>query len=102
MAQFGLALCSEELGQTDQAAEVYGQIVAEESYKATVLPKQAQARLDALDDNIETFNFAEVPVAIENLVPEPIDSSMAVTPEETTETGTELSAEEVPEPAENL
>jgi len=68
MAQFGLALCSEELGQTDQAAGVYQQIVDDESYKATVLPKQAQQRLDALADNTEVFNFAAVPVIIEEPV----------------------------------
>ena len=70
MAQFGLALCSEELGQTDQAAEVYQQIVDNESYKATVLPTQAQHRLDTLADNSEIFNFSAVPVTTGNLPPE--------------------------------
>jgi tetratricopeptide (TPR) repeat protein len=70
MAQFGLGLCSEELGQTDQAAEVYRQIVEEESYKATVLPTQAQRRLDSLADNTEVFNFSAVPVVIEEVVEE--------------------------------
>jgi tetratricopeptide (TPR) repeat protein len=70
MAQFGLALCSEELGQTDQAAEVYRKIVEDESYKATVLPTQAQRRLDSLADNTEVFNFAAVPVVIEEVVEE--------------------------------
>ena len=68
MAQFGLGLCSEELGQTDQAAEVYRQIVEDESYKATVLPAQAQRRLDTLTDNTEVFNFAAVPLVIEEVV----------------------------------
>jgi hypothetical protein len=102
----GLALCSEELGQTDQAAEIYRQIVENESYKATVLPTQAQRRLDTLTDNIEVFNFAAVPVVIE--------SSIAATPQDSTEaaieptvkeaTGTEestdvdLSAEKTTEP----
>ncbi|MBC8503613.1 MAG: hypothetical protein H8D34_02065 [Chloroflexi bacterium] len=70
MAQFGLALCSEELGQTDQAAEIYRQIVEDESYKATVLPTQAQRRLDTLTDNIEVFNFAAIPVVMEEVVEE--------------------------------
>ena len=68
MAQFGLALCLEELGQTDQAAEIYQQIVGNESYKPTVLPTQAQQRLDTLADNSEVFNFAAVPVVIEEPV----------------------------------
>jgi tetratricopeptide (TPR) repeat protein len=70
MAQFGLGLCSEELGQTDQAAELYQQIVADENYKATVFPTQAQRRLDTLSDNTEVFNFAAVPVVTEELVEE--------------------------------
>ena len=68
MAKFGLALCSEELGQTDQAAELYQQIVEDENYKATVFPTQAQRRLDTLSDNTEVFNFAAVPVVIEEVV----------------------------------
>ena len=68
MAQFGLGLCSEELGQTDQAAELYQQIVEDENYKATVFPTQAQRRLDTLSDNTEVFNFAAVPVVIEEVV----------------------------------
>ena len=68
MAKFGLALCSEELGQTDQAAELYQQIAGDENYKATVFPTQAQRRLDTLSDNTEVFNFAAVPVVIEEVV----------------------------------
>jgi len=68
MAQFGLGLCSEELGQTDQAADLYQQIVEDENYKATVFPTQAQRRLDTLSDNTEVFNFAAVPVVIEEVV----------------------------------
>ena len=67
MAQFGLGLCSEELGQTDQAADLYQQIVEDENYKATVFPTQAQRRLDTLSDNTEVFNFAAVPVVIEEV-----------------------------------
>lgn len=65
MAQLGTGLCSEELGQTDQAAEIYKQIVDNEGYKATIAAVQAQQRLDGLADNSETFTFAEVPITIE-------------------------------------
>ena len=76
MAKFGLALCSEELGQTDQAAELYQQIVEDENYKATVFPTQAQRRLDTLSDNTEVFNFAAVPIVIE----EGVDTEEVIEP----------------------
>lgn len=84
MAQLGLGLCSEELGQTAQAAEIYQQIVSDESYEATVPAAQAQKRLDGLEDNSETFNFAEAPPAPEAAASEPAGASVTVTPEETT------------------
>jgi tetratricopeptide (TPR) repeat protein len=96
MAQLGLGLCSEELGQTAQAAEIYTQIVDDESFKATVGAVLAQQRLDGLEDNSETFNFAEVPVAIENLPAEIIDSATAIAPQETTEAAAEPAAGETP------
>ncbi|MHC4882012.1 MAG: tetratricopeptide repeat protein [Planctomycetota bacterium] len=96
MAQLGLGLCSEELGQTAQAAEIYTEIVDDESYKATVGAVQAQQRLDGLADNSETFVFAEVPVAIENLPAEIIDSATAITPQETTEAAAEPATGETP------
>jgi len=82
MAQFGLALCSEELGQTEQSAEIYQQIVDNEAYKATVLPKQAQHRLDTLADNAEVFHFAEAPAVIETPIPDIIDPTITATPAE--------------------
>ena len=84
LAQLGLGLCSEELGQTAQAAEIYQQIVHEESYKATVPAAQAQIRLDGLEDNSETFNFAEVPITIEASMPENNAGPVTVTPQATT------------------
>ncbi len=92
MAQFGLALCSEELGQTDQAAEVYQQIVEDQSYKPTVLPAQAQHRLDTLADNSEVFNFAAVPVIIEK--PIEVEEIIEATPAEVTNSADEPTAEE--------
>ena len=74
MAQLGLGLCSEELGQTAQAAEIYQQIIDDESYAATVLPAQAQKRLDGLEENAEVFNFAEPPAVV-------VEESIESTPE---------------------
>ncbi|MEN8126350.1 MAG: tetratricopeptide repeat protein [Planctomycetota bacterium] len=95
-AQFGLGLCSEELGQTDQAAEIYRQIIDEESYKATVRPTQAQKRLDGLDENAEGFHFAAVPVIVEEAVA-PIVEESTVTEETAEDTDTSQSAEETTE-----
>jgi tetratricopeptide (TPR) repeat protein len=97
MAQLGLGLCSEELGQTAQAAEIYKQIIDDESCKATVPAVQAQQRLDGLEDNSETFNFAEVPLAAEAPASEPAGASVTLTPEETTPAAIEPA---VPETAE--
>jgi predicted negative regulator of RcsB-dependent stress response len=97
MAEFGLALCSEELGQIDQAAELYQTIANNESYKATVFPTQAQKRLDTLSDNTEVFTFDAVPVVIEEKSTEP-----PVT-EEPEVTAVEEPVEETVEPqADNL
>ena len=99
MAQFGLGLCSEELGQTEQAAEIYQKIIENEAYTATVLPRQAQHRLDTLEDNNKGFHFSEVPVLIEELNPETTTPTIPAAPPETTEAPVvEESAEETPEP----
>lgn len=93
MAQFGLGLCSEELGQTSQAAEIYQQILDDESYQATVFPSQAQQRLDSLEENAEVFTFAEVPVADEESSEEIPESS----PAEMADSTEELIPQSVPE-----
>lgn len=64
MAQFGLGLCAEERGQTQQAAEIYRAIVDDKTFAATVFPKKSQLRLDALDDNAESFTFVEAPAVV--------------------------------------
>ena len=90
MAQFGLGLCAEERGQTQQAAEVYQAIVDDETFAATVFPKKAQLRLDALDDNAESFTFVEaapktievpIPVTPAITAPQPVPASPQVTVE---------------------
>jgi len=61
LAKIGLGLCAEELGQRDAAAAIYRQILDMPEFAATVVPTQAQQRLDNLDENIETFVFAPAP-----------------------------------------
>lgn len=60
MAQFGLAICAEERGQVEPAKTLYQAIVDNEEFAATALPKQAQIRIDTLDENTETFTFVKV------------------------------------------
>lgn len=62
MAQFGIGLCTEERGQTQQAADLYKAIVDDESFAATVFPTLAQERLDNLTDNSQAVTFAPAPV----------------------------------------
>jgi tetratricopeptide (TPR) repeat protein len=62
MAKLGLGLCAEELGQRDQAAEIYQQIMNSEEFAATAFPAKAQKRLAALNQNLETVVFAPAPV----------------------------------------
>ncbi len=106
MAKFGLGLCAEERGQTQQASDIYTEIVNDESFASTLFPKQAQMRLDELADNAEPFKFVPAPVsAVEEAVVSPMqieaapvvqDSPAAVTEmPETTDTET------APENAEN-
>lgn len=97
MAQLGLGLCSEELGQTAQAAEIYQKIIDNEAYQATPLPVQAQQRLDGLEENAEAFVFAEAPqpettesIATPNMTAESAIEAPAV--EEITESADETNA----------
>jgi tetratricopeptide (TPR) repeat protein len=99
LAKLGLGLCSEELGQTAQAAEIYKQIVEDENYKTTVSAVQAQNRLDGLEENAEVFNFADVPVVTEEPATEEIESPAAVTFEESTPAVAEPAAPQTAETA---
>jgi len=70
MAQFGLGLCAEELGQRDEAAAIYKAIIDTPKYAATVFPTQAQHRLDGLDENLSTVTFAPAPLEAATAAPE--------------------------------
>ena len=61
MARIGLALCAEERGQRDAAAQHYRDIIDTPDFAATMFPAKAQQRLEALDENLETFAFAPAP-----------------------------------------
>jgi tetratricopeptide (TPR) repeat protein len=60
-AHLGLGLCAEEVGQTEQAAKIYQDILADEKYQATVIPALAQNRLEAMKDKTDNVYFAPAP-----------------------------------------
>jgi predicted negative regulator of RcsB-dependent stress response len=62
MAKFGLGLCAEELGEFDKATKIYQQITADSQFEGTVVPAQAQMRLDTMPDNKTRFVFVDAPV----------------------------------------
>lgn len=71
MANFGLGLCAEELGDLEQAKSIYQSIVSNAGYEGTVYPTQAQFRLDSIDDSKGKFVFVSAPAPTEiPLLPE--------------------------------
>jgi len=48
-AEFGLGLCAEELGDRDQAKQIYQKIIETPAYAGTATVSQARFRLDMLD-----------------------------------------------------
>ena len=78
MADFGLALCKEELGQIDAAKAAYAGIVANQAYAPTIFVGQAQYRLDTMDDYAEKFVFVDAPIVEEGpAIPEGFDAAAA-------------------------
>jgi len=61
LAQFGLGLCAEELGQIDQAGEIYHKIADSDKFAGTPVQVQARHRLEAMADNTAQYVFVEPP-----------------------------------------
>ncbi len=61
MANFGLGLCAEELGQYGKAAEIYKKIAANADFTGTVYPLRAEHRLAIMGDHTDKFFFAKAP-----------------------------------------
>ncbi len=78
MANFGLGMCAEEIGDYTKAEIIYNSIIADTSFEGTVLPRQAQDRLDNLQDNKMQFVFAAAAlpkpedIKIESPTPRPV------------------------------
>lgn len=61
MAQLGLGLCSEELGQIDQAKEAYQKIVNDTTFANTPVAVLAQERINKMADNNAKYTFVDKP-----------------------------------------
>ncbi len=62
MAKFGLGLCGEEVGDFEEAAAIYQEIVANPDFEGTVFGARARFRLDTFSDSREKFVFVKAPV----------------------------------------
>ncbi len=61
MAKFGLGLCEEELGNFEQARQIYGEIAANADFESTVAAAQAKQRLFTMADYQQTVVFKPLP-----------------------------------------
>ncbi|MFC1782426.1 tol-pal system YbgF family protein [Planctomycetota bacterium] len=63
IAQMGLALVAEEMGQWDQAQQIYDEIIADTDgiFAGSVFPHQAQRRLDLREDISSLIEFPLTP-----------------------------------------
>ena len=61
MANFGLGLCAEEVGEYGKAAEIYKAIAANADFAGTVYPPRAEHRLAIMGDHTDKFVFAKAP-----------------------------------------
>ena len=76
MATYGLALCEEEIGDFAKATEMLTAIVNNKDFKGTVVPAQAQFRLDVMADHEKQFTFVVAPKP-ELVIPKGFDRSAA-------------------------
>jgi tetratricopeptide (TPR) repeat protein len=99
MAKLGLGLCAEELGQRDAAAALYRDIIATPEFASTVVPAQAQGRLDGLEENLESFVFAPAPAPAETATPVEINVTTSAETAPPTQPQAPAEAAPVQEPA---
>ncbi len=92
LAKYGLGLCAEELGQFDEAGNLYKALIADDAYKGTIGQVSATNRIEAMGNFNSTITF---PVVEE--IPDPnapdmtqiLDSTLG-TPETETSIGPAL------------
>ena len=61
MANFGLGLCEEEVGNFEQAKQIYNNVATNPDFEGTVAAVQAQQRLEKMDDYREKVAFRSAP-----------------------------------------
>ncbi len=62
LAEYGLGLCAEELGNFDEARKIYSGIVENADYAGTINVNKAQLRLNIMDDNKQDIVFQLLPL----------------------------------------
>jgi tetratricopeptide (TPR) repeat protein len=60
-AKLGLGLCEEELGNFEQAREIYSEIIANVDFESTVAAAEAKQRLDTMADYEQKVVFKPAP-----------------------------------------
>ena len=75
-----MALIAEELGEWDEARKIYEHIIADPDaeFAGTIFPKQAQRRLDIMDEISRPMEFSPPPPPVE----EPSPTEFSLTPAE--------------------
>jgi tetratricopeptide (TPR) repeat protein len=61
-ATYGLGLCAEELGNFEQAQQIYNEIVANPDFEGTTASVQAKHRLETMSDYKQEVAFKPAPV----------------------------------------
>ena len=87
LATFGLGLCSEEIGDFNDARKVYQGIVEDDNFKGTVVANKAKLRLATMDDYEQPIEFkpAPPPVVVEPNAPvQPLLETIPVEPNQPT------------------
>jgi hypothetical protein len=69
VAQFGIALCEEELGNFDEAKQIYARIAADDAFQGTATVTQAKLRFETMDDYRKNVVFAPKPKPKPRIIP---------------------------------
>ena len=62
IAKFGLGLCAEEIGDFNEAREIYSNIIKEPDFAGTIVVNKAKLRLETMDDYKQQIVFKPKPI----------------------------------------
>ena len=79
LAKFGLGLCEEELGNYDQAKEIYNQILETPAFEASIAFNMATQRIPVMDEYKTQVTF--IPAPEPNLPPQTLEPADANLPQ---------------------